>query len=214
MLRPVEQGKRGGVRVFYGVDVGQEGDPAAEAVIAPAGKRPGGGDRPVWRLVGAGTVPKGSYGALADHVAARRRSLAEQTDRSVLTAVDATGCGRPVVEMIRDRAGAVSADTAVLGVTFTAGRRIGGVWPDITVPKRVLVEHVQVALEHGGLVVDRDRPGAAELVAEMRRFTDAGGKFGASPGAHDDLVCALMLAVWMGDTVAERIAAREGVAHE
>jgi len=201
------------VLVFYGVDVGQAGDPAAEVALAPAGERPGGGPRPVWQLVGASRVPSGPYGALADHVARRRASLASQAGRSVTTAVDATGCGRPVVEMIRDRVGETTADAAVLGVTFTGASRVGGVWPDVTVPKRVMVEHVQVAVESGGLVIDPARPGAADLIAEMRAFTDSGGKLGAATG-HDDLVCALMLALWLGDTIAEQIHRREGLAHE
>lgn len=197
--------------MFYGVDVGQAGDHAAEAVVAPAGPRPGGGPRPVWRLVGAARIDPGPYADLARHVAWRRSSLTSQTGRQVFTVVDATGCGRPVVEMIRDRCRPEGA-SPVLGATFTAGSRPGGAWPDITVPKRLMVEHVQVALETGGLVVDGS-PGAEALVDEMGRMVDRGGRVGAVSG-HDDLVCALMLAVYLGDVVAEQVSRREGIGHE
>jgi hypothetical protein len=113
-------------------------------------------------------------------------------------AVDGTGVGAPVVDMLR--AARLGCDIAA--VTTTSGdrqRQTGSVW---NVPKRDLMAVVQVLLEREELRLAR---GLRELGALMRELTDVrssagiGGRvrLGADGcGEHDDLVIALALACW------------------
>ncbi len=113
-------------------------------------------------------------------------------------AVDSTGVGRPVVELLR-RAGL---DCIMMPVTITAGdaTRIEG--GQYHVPKRDLITGVQVLLQSGGLRIAGGLKHGAALVAEMAemrvKVTAAGNtQYGVwREGMHDDLVLALALACW------------------
>jgi hypothetical protein len=113
-------------------------------------------------------------------------------------AVDGTGVGAPVVDMLRGAR--LGCDIAA--VTITGGerqRQSGGVW---SVPKRDLLAVVQLMLERGELKIAQ---GLRELGPLMRELSDVratagvGGRvrLGADGcGEHDDLVIALALACW------------------
>ncbi len=114
-------------------------------------------------------------------------------------AVDSTGVGRPVVDMLR-RAGL---GCIMMPVTITwgssASRMADGQYH---VPKRDLITGVQILLQSGGLRIARSLkhgPALAAEMAEMRvKITAAGNtQFGSwREGSHDDLVLALALACW------------------
>jgi hypothetical protein len=176
--------------MFYlGLDLGQRRDPAAIAVVEKRG---------VMRVRHLERVRLGTpYPGVVERVRAitRHRELVG----NCALAVDATGVGAPVVDMLR--AARLGCDIAA--VTITGGERQhqnGSM--RVSVPKRDLIAVVQVLLEREELKVAR---GLRELGALMRELTDVrstagiGGRvrLGADGcGEHDDLVIALALACW------------------
>jgi hypothetical protein len=115
---------------------------------------------------------------------------------------DATGVGRPVVDMMRD------AGLPVVGVIITAGAGAAvhdketGYWK---VPKRELVTRGQTYLQTGRLKISSKLKLADVIVKEMLAFKM---KISSSTGnvsfeawrdaAHDDLVLMLCMGVWWG----------------
>lgn len=111
--------------------------------------------------------------------------------------VDATGVGRPVVDMIR--AAGLPAD--LRPYTITAGTAEG----DATVPKKDLVGAVLAALQTRRLRFAEALPLRPVLEKELETFrvkvtADRNETFAAyREKDHDDLVLALALAVWYGE---------------
>jgi hypothetical protein len=116
-------------------------------------------------------------------------------------AVDQTGVGRPVVDMLR-LAGLAG---RLWPVTITAGHSRAASADGITVPKRELISGLQVLLQSRRLQVAKALPESRVLLEELSRFqtkiTPAGSEvFGAwRSGSHDDLVVAVALAAWLGE---------------
>lgn len=115
---------------------------------------------------------------------------------------DATGVGRPVVDMMR------GAGLPVIGVVITAGAGAAhqdketGYWK---VPKRELVTRAQTYMQSGRLRISSKLRLADVIVKEMLAFkmkisTQTGNvSFEAwREQAHDDLVLMLCLGVWWG----------------
>jgi hypothetical protein len=113
-------------------------------------------------------------------------------------AVDATGVGGPVVEMLRG----ARLGCEVLAVTITGGAHEVRVAGGYSVPKRDLLAELQVLLEKGELRIAKGVPEGGPLLRELMdvkfRQTESGrARMGADGyGQHDDLVIALALAVW------------------
>jgi hypothetical protein len=116
-------------------------------------------------------------------------------------AVDQTGVGRAVVDMLRR----ARPSAAIRPITITAGREIV---PDGTgwhVPKKELVSVLQVLLQSRRLQILRTLPDAAVLVRELETFkvritASANETFEAwREGQHDDMVLALGVACWVGE---------------
>ena len=112
--------------------------------------------------------------------------------------IDATGVGRPVLDMLR------AAGLEPVAVTITGGRSAsfdGGTW---RVPKRMLVGALATAFEAGRLKVARSLPSAGALLAELQAFRRQISRRGhdsyAGAGVHDDLVIATALACWWPET--------------
>lgn len=189
---------------FVGVDLGQARDFTVVAAVERAelvGERD-----PVtcayWkyaelRLRYLERMPLGtSYPKVAERVVKITQSAAMAGRCSLV--VDATGVGRPVVDLMRrERLGCT-----LMPVTITGGAsesRGGGYYG---VPKRDLVTGMQVLLQGGGLQIASGIPHGAALAAEMAemrvKVTAAGNmQFGAwREGTHDDLVLAVALACW------------------
>jgi hypothetical protein len=109
-------------------------------------------------------------------------------------AVDATGVGAPVVDMLR----AARLGCDLTAVVITGGER--GTGKD-SVPKRDLMAEVQVLMENGQLKIGRLKEGARLMreLMDMRSSVSGAGttRVGADGyGEHDDLVIALALACW------------------
>jgi hypothetical protein len=175
--------------MFYvGLDLGQLRDPSAIAVVEKT------------RVIRVRHLERFRLGTLYPSVVERVREITQHRELAgnCALAVDGTGVGAPVVDMLR--AARLGCDIAA--VTITGGdrqRQAGSVW---SVPKRDLIAVVQVLLERDELKLAR---GLRELAALMRELMDVrssaglGGRVrvGADGcGEHDDLVIALALACW------------------
>jgi hypothetical protein len=113
--------------------------------------------------------------------------------------VDATGVGRPVLDMLR------SSELQPIAVTIHGGAKVHGSRRAPRVPKRDLVNCLLLALQGGALQISSERQHAETLareLTEMRRKLSAAGhdSYGVwREGEHDDLVLALALGVWQAE---------------
>jgi hypothetical protein len=122
--------------------------------------------------------------------------------QSVHVLVDATGCGLPVVDFLRESAGIEHGH--LTGVMFTAGVGCSVVRgaPDGTVSKAYLVSRLKSLMGFGRLEWPKS-DAARELADELQDFEltvndNATPQWNARAGTHDDLVCACALAVLIG----------------
>jgi hypothetical protein len=139
-----------------------------------------------------------------------RIAKVEHREASVQLVVDATGVGKPVLDLMRE------AKLRPRGVIITGGETASHTDGISRVPKRELVTTLQVALQTRRLVVAEDLPLAETFLKEMRGFRvkislTGHASFGNDVGAwreadHDDLVLAVALGVWKleGPKVASR----------
>jgi hypothetical protein len=113
--------------------------------------------------------------------------------------IDATGVGRPVLDLFR------ASGLDPTAVTITGADRATGNFRSARVPKRDLVNVVLLALQANTLHIPAELPHAATLgheLAEVRRKISANGhdSYGVwREGEHDDLVLALALALWLAE---------------
>ena len=113
---------------------------------------------------------------------------------------DATGVGRPVVDLLR------KAGLRPKAVTITGGAIEGTNGESgYTIPKRNLVSTLQVLLQCGRLKVAQELAEAENLISELMNFRvkiSAAGHDSyeaARESIHDDLVLSASLAVWWGE---------------
>jgi hypothetical protein len=178
---------------LFGLDLGQAHDYSALAVAEQTA-----GERRTFAVRHLHRWPLGtSYvGIIGDLDRLVRRAAAP-----VVLVLDATGCGRPVVDVVRAaRLGVMR----LAPVVITGGQTVscaGGWWH---VPKRHLAGAVASCLEGRRLRVATSLKLAPVLSAELSAFkvrlTEGGHEaFGAwREKDHDDLVLAVALAVWFG----------------
>jgi hypothetical protein len=113
--------------------------------------------------------------------------------------VDATGVGRPVVDMIR------KTGLRPIAVTITGGADENGGSHDFRVPKRNLVSVLLVLLQSDQLRIAEALAETENLVTELINFKakiSAAGheSYEASlESIHDDLVLATAIAAWWGE---------------
>ncbi len=173
-----------------GLDLGQAADYTAIAVVewTPDALKV----RHLQRFQ-LGTV----YPAIVDAVEGLMGRLSGAPDLTV----DATGVGRPVIDLMRTRGLRLNA------VTITGGDTAAHEGMDWRIPKRDLVGGVAVTLQTGRLKIASSLPDAATLTRELLNFKvtidpktahDSYSSWRESD--HDDLVLAVALAVWSADT--------------
>lgn len=182
-----------------GLDLGQASDYSALVIVEASETR--GEDEPALAIRHLQRFALAtSYPHIAEYVAGLldREPLAGRTD----LVVDATGCGRPVVDLLR-RYGLDPVPVTITGGT-SATRDAQGGW---TVPKVDLVQTLAVLLQQGRLKC-ASVPGAEVLQAELLNFrvkvnpstgheSYAAGPAGAwREGEHDDVVLGAALAAW------------------
>jgi hypothetical protein len=116
-----------------------------------------------------------------------------------LLVVDATGVGRPVVDMLAQRGLNLAA------VTITGGERTHGENGHWRVPKQDLIGILQIALQNRAMKFPKKLAATEDLVKEvldMEAKATAAGNLTAGAwryGQHDDLVLALALACWLAE---------------
>jgi hypothetical protein len=207
---------------LVGLDLGQVSDPTALMVLKRS-----------MAFTAAGLPRRNRQGGLtyayeARHIARYRGVPYPEIVRKVSTlirhpalgrmprlAIDATGVGRPVVDMFLDE----DMPCEVYPITITAGdeaRRDGWNHTNVRaywVPKNELVSAVQALLQSGRLKVARippppETPNAEPLDETFRKelldfrakITAAANKtFEARTGKNDDLVLAGAMAGWLGE---------------
>jgi len=189
---------------LVGLDLGQAADYSAFAVLertlAPNPKGPAG------RLAhyACRMLERFQIGTPYTAVCDRMVTLFGKAplQRSTLV-VDATGVGRPVVDMLRR----AKINATLVPVTITAGQSAtpndAGGW---NVPKRDLAVTVQVLLQGKWLVVSKGMPEAATLRKELQSFkvkvniNTATESFESyRERDHDDLVLAVAIAAWRAE---------------
>jgi hypothetical protein len=153
-------------------------DPSALAVVA------GFDVRHVERL------PLGtSYVAVADRIAAVARVAGDPA-----IAVDATGVGRAVVDLLRERG------FAPIAVTLTSGKVVRRSGTSLSIPRATFLAPVEAAVQQGRLRVARGCPDATALAGELRALRRRGATAATEArgsGHHGDLVVAIALALWV-----------------
>jgi hypothetical protein len=193
---------------FLGLDLGQSMDPSALVALRREissfdSARTG---RNVYRYIVRG-IRRWPLGTLYPVVV---NDVTDVVSRPPLAGcvlgVDRTGCGAPVVDMLRER----RPQAQIKPIVITSGHAVGGDAVCFHVPKRELVGVVNVLLQSGRLEIPVSLPDAMVLMKELQTFrakiTAAGNEsFEADwrEKAHDDLVLALAIAAWLGENYPE-----------
>jgi hypothetical protein len=124
--------------------------------------------------------------------------------RGARLAVDQTGVGRPVAELLERAVGAYKLTRAVVSSGYAAGWAEDGAR---LVPKRDLVGVLQVLLQTRRLRVANQLPEAPVLERELLAFRAKTPTAGAEVAEawrerpHDDLVLAVAFACWLGEWI-------------
>lgn len=201
---------------LVGLDLGQASDPTALCVVEREVLTDGTGERlkdprgqDITRLDVLHLVryPLGtSYPSLVLRIVEMLRDPRMQAYGRPRLAIDATGVGRPVVDLFLD----ARPEAEVVPITITGGTTIiKEPWNrthalSFKVPKVELVSTVQAGLQTGRLKIAPRLELAdtlrAELVGFQVKVSQAGHEsFNGRSGVHDDLVLSVALAAWLGD---------------
>ena len=200
----VAQAKHG--RDFIiGVDLGQARDYTAIAILERFEELTGKAEKGRWttrvryEMPHLERPPLGtSYPAIIDRL---KDLIARLPGHERLrTLVDRTGCGRPVVDLMRRE------KLQIAPVTITAGGTAsGGSYYGFNVPKRELVSNLAILFQAGRLKIARGLPEAPAMIEELQnfriKFTTAGNDTYEAwrESDHDDLVLAAAMAGWFGE---------------
>jgi hypothetical protein len=183
-------------RYTVGLDLGQTKDYTALVIL----ERHGEAEQAVFHARHLERFPLGTpYPAIVASVAdmLKQAPLSSGTPR---LAVDETGVGAPVVDLFRQ----ARLNAVLHPIHITGGATVNYDRGVEYVPKRNLVSVVQVALQTDKLKIAEALPEAGTLVRELQDFqvkiTEAANDtYGAwREGAHDDLVLAVALALYVG----------------
>lgn len=186
--------------ITIGIDIGQKRDPTAICVSETVERTLRGREETHYVVRHLERLPlRARYPDVARRLAAVIAGLRKLEDSPPTLFVDATGLGKPVVDLLQEPL----KDVQPVCVYFTHGdRRIektedGG--RTVTLGKAWLTSHLQALLQSGRLHLPRTRE-AEELAKELLEFEirvdeSANEKYGAfRVGTHDDLVTAVGLA--------------------
>jgi phage FluMu gp28-like protein len=178
-------------RFVLGLDLGQTNDFTAMVVLERAENELHA--RHIERL------PLGiSYPRQVERVAALVGS--PQLAHDVLVAVDSTGVGRAVVDLLR--AALVPLGTPLTAITITGGSTASHVGSKWSIPKKDLIGAAQIALQSQVLKIASALPTAQLLADELAAYQvkiseDGRDTYGNGREApHDDLVLALAIATY------------------
>ncbi len=150
-----------------------------------------------------------SYTAIVAHIVAQLRR--PELGPSVKLVIDGTGCGVAVCEMFRRALVPYAARIEDHSVTITSGRVVTVVGQRMwNVAKIQPVGAIREALESHRLKMPAGLEHADLLKRELMDFqvtiTDSANEtFSAREGAHDDLVLAVALPVWLASHVTQEM---------
>jgi len=207
------------MEAIIGVDIGQQHDPTAVCVAevikssAQTGWAMPKGDRvveprdilPVTRAETSYTIrflerlPLSTpYPQVAERLAEIANNLKAMKPTSLLLRADATGVGRPVVDLLRQHPGLRG--VSIVAVSITSGDKWEPGGREATLGKAYLVSRLQALLQTGRIRLPKTAEAQA-LAEELKNFEirvsesgrDTYGAF--KTGSHDDMVVALGLAV-------------------
>ena len=189
-------------KYFLGLDLGQSQDYSALAILEAQGYGP----ERVFHCRHLQRWPlRTSYPAIVADTA-RIVDSEELSGRPVL-AIDATGVGAPVVDLFKR----ARLKAQLEAIQITGGDAVTREDGLTRVPKRDLVSAAQVALQTERLKIAASLPEAANLTRELQNFQvkinldTAHDSYGAwREGAHDDLVLAVSLALWIANNGVDR----------
>jgi hypothetical protein len=180
--------------MLLGLDLGQVNDFTALVAVETTGERPNQqyAVRHIERWLGV------SYPEQVQRV---RTLQADPLLRAAPLVVDQTGVGRAVLDSLR------AARLRPIGVTIHGGDTVTHEGSEWRVPKRDLVAVVAVLLQARRLKIADALPDAPTLVHELANFRltidprTAHDSYAAwREQDHDDLVLAVALACWWGET--------------
>jgi hypothetical protein len=187
--------------IFIGVDIGQKRDPTAVCVAEVEPRLEGGRQEIHFVVRHLDRLPLGTaYPEVARRLAEIAGRVARRSREQPVTFVDATGVGKPVVDILQERAH----DTRIVPVYFTHGDRRTKDSGGVKLGKAFLVSRLQSLLQTGRVHLPRT-PEAEVLARELQDYEirvdeNAHDRYGAfRVGTHDDLVTALGLAVQVDD---------------
>jgi hypothetical protein len=187
-----------------GLDLGQAKDPSALCVLDRS-EPPAAEGKPAlahYRCRALKRWPLGTkYTAVVKELG---ELLATPELAGGILVVDASGVGRPVVDLIRDARLPVDLVPVVITAGLSESEQEDGSWH---VAKAVLITTVQVILQQRRVRFAQGVPETARLVRELENYRvkvtpAANESFNAREGEHDDLVLALALACWYGERLA------------
>jgi len=178
------------VRYVVGVDLGQTADYTAITILEEKGEEEKSYD--VRYLERLRNTPYPQIVRRLDHLV---RRLPEKPSM----AVDATGVGRPVIDMIRD----ANLPATVYPITLTGGDAVTRDGMERRVPKRDVASTIAVLLQTGRLRIARGLKESETLLRELLNFRVKISLSGHDTyeawreQEHDDLVLAVGLAAWL-----------------
>lgn len=176
------------MRFVVGVDLGQTADYTAITILEER-KR---GSYDVRYLERLRNTPYPSIVRRLDHLVKR---LPEKPSM----AVDATGVGRPVIDMIRE----ANLPATIYPITLTGGDAVTQDGMERHVPKRDVASTIAVLLQTGRLRIARGLRESETLLRELINFRVKISLSGHDTyeawreQEHDDLVLAVGLAAWL-----------------
>lgn len=138
-------------------------------------------------------------------IEAAKKTLEREPLKGCRLAIDFTGVGRPVMDIINLIGLPVRKQPILItgGHTVSKDKDTGA----FHVPKKELVSTLQILMQSGRLKIAKGMPLADKLSTELSNFrvkitASANESFGAwRDGQHDDLVLAVALACWLGENV-------------
>jgi hypothetical protein len=176
------------VRYVVGVDLGQTADYTAITILEERENN----FYDVRYLERLRNTPYPSIVRRLDH-------LVKKLPEKPSMAVDATGVGRPVIDMIRD----ANLPASVYAITLTGGDAVVRDGMERRVPKRDVASTIAVLLQTGRLRIARGLKESETLLRELLNFRVKISLSGHDSyeawreKEHDDLVLAVGLAAWL-----------------
>ena len=182
---------------MIGLDIGLTQDPSAYVVLA---RRPGkDGRKSQYLLREATRLPLGTpYNHLATIIEEKSREFSP-----ALIVVDTQNAGSAVLDCALRPALGQMKSKHLIPIKATSGNTVTHTDGTFHVPTQDLAQATALIMEEGRLFVPESAKGGMLLLDEMRHFRiiplKTGGRYEAASGKTDDLVMALLMALWASD---------------